>query len=298
MARAFRATTRGYKAELEPHERRLLSQLCGDVVTMLTQRGENIAEAAGEPFGDSSREVLGETLTDQLDEASGAQPEGGSGDQEAESHGSLAQDQVAQDQAAQDKTQASDSAASDETTASDETAVSDETDPSHGSEDDDEPDEFAHFRRELAGLDIGLEDDVEREAPGLSAPEDQVLARLLPDASTDTTEAEQFRRLAEGSLRESKISDLQTARLLLESSPVNLTDDQAPIFGRALNDVRLTLATRLGIDDESDAQKIHDTAGSSPAANTEQFMAELYTFATWLQETLFTAMLEVLPEDE
>lgn len=205
MARAFRATTRGYKAELETHERRLLSQLCADVITMLTQRGDEIA-----------------------------------GEQAPE-------------------------------------------------------DEFAHFRAELAGL--GAEIDGEAD-PGLSPPDDAVLARLLPAASTDQEEAAQLRRLSESSLRESKIADLRAAGLALESSTVVLSELQAPVFGRALNDVRLTLAARLGIEDQDDADKIHESAGHGGAGTTEQFMAELYTFATWLHETLFSAMLDVLPNDE
>lgn len=204
MARAFRATTRGYKAELKTHERRLLSQLCADVITMLTQRGADLADAQS--------------------------PD----------------------------------------------------------------DEFAHFRAELAGL--GAEtDDAD---PGLEPPQDAVLARLLPDASTDPTQAAQFRRLAESSLRESKIADLRAARLALEPETLTLSEQQAPVFGRALNDVRLTLAARLGIEEEADAERIHQEASQRAASTTEEFMAELYAFTTWLQETLFSAMLDVLPAEE
>ncbi|WP_044492883.1 DUF2017 family protein [Nesterenkonia massiliensis] len=220
MARAFRATTRGYKADLEAHERRLISQLCADVISLLERRGEQITDGAAESAADQ---------------------------------GSAAGDDV-----------------------------------------------FAHFRRELAGLGVGLDDSAaaqEAEPAGLSAPEDPVLARLLPEAAEDPQEAAQLRRLTEASLRESKLADLRTARMLLESDPVTLTEEQAPIFGRALNDVRLTLATRLGIEDEADAEQIHQMAGTSQAATTEQFMAEVYAFTTWLQETLFSAMLELLPDD-
>ncbi|NDK30789.1 DUF2017 family protein [Nesterenkonia haasae] len=207
MARAFRATTRGYRADMESHERRLLSHLCADVITMLEARGEALNDAATEP-----------------------------------------------------------------------------------------QDSFAHFRRELAGL--GADLDAGDEIPGVEPPEDAALALLLPDASTDPVEAAQFRRLSEASLRETKIADLRAARMALESEPVTLTEEQAPVFGRALNDVRLTLAARLNIDDEAAAERVHDMAGRGKAATTDEFMAELYTFTTWLQETLFSAMLDVMPEDE
>lgn len=206
MARAFRATTRGYRADIETHERRLLSHLCADVITMLEARGEALS-------------------------------------------------------------------------------------------DDDAPeDSFAHFRRELAGL--GGDADSDEEIPGVDPPEDAALARLLPDASSDPAEAAQFRRLSEASLRESKIADLRAARMALESDPVSLTEEQSPVFGRALNDVRLTLAARLNIDSEEDAERVHKVAGRGTAASTDEFMAELYAFTTWLQETLFSAMLDVMPEDE
>lgn len=218
MARAFRATTRGYKADLETHERRLISQLCADVITLLQQRG---------------KEVDGDTAAT------------------------------------------------------------------------DQQDEFEHFRRELAGLGAQYLENEQEQAendddaqPGLEPPTDEVLARLLPDAAEDADEAAQLRRLSESSLRESKISDLQTARMALESDPVILTEEQAPVFGRAINDVRLTLAARLGIETEDDAEKVHNIAGQGKAATTDEFMAELYAFTTWLQETLFSAMLDVMPEEQ
>ena len=207
MARAFRATTRGYRADLESHERRLLAQLCADVITMLEARGEALSDDAAAP-----------------------------------------------------------------------------------------EDSFAHFRRELAGL--GSDLDSGEEAAGVEPPADAALARLLPDASSDPAEAAQFRRLSEASLRDSKIADLRAARMALESDPVSLSEEQAPVFGRALNDVRLTLSARLGIDDEADAERVHQMACRGRAATTDEFMAELYAFATWLQETLFSAMLDVMPDDE
>lgn len=205
MARAFRATTRGYTAELEPHERRLISQLCQDVITILQRRGEQV-------------------------------------------------------DAPQESTQ--------------------------------EDDEFAHFRRELAGL--GENDDGDE---GLSAPDDAVLARLLPDGATDQEEAAALRRLTESSLRDSLTADLRTLRMVLESDTLRISEEQAPMVGRAINAVRLTLAQRLGIDDDDAAERVHQQAVSGTVKSTDDFMAEIYTFATWLQESLFTAMLAMLPED-
>lgn len=206
MATAFRATTKGYRADLEQHERRLLSSLCADVIQLLESREEDTA------------------------------PE----------------------------------------TTSAEAAPAPAEDPA-----------FAHFRAELAGL--GGEEP-------LTPPEDEVLRRLLPDASSDPEQAGQFRRLSENSLRGAKIADLRTARMLLESTPISVDEDLAPVFGRALNDLRLTLATRLRLETAEDAERVHRLAGGSSSKDTESFMAEIYTFITWLQETLFSAMTEFLPE--
>lgn len=226
MAVGFRATSTGYRAELDAHERRLLSMLCGDVIQLLEGRAEDVM-----------------TTSEQ--------------------------------EAAQSQTDQSEAAPAETTDPQDDAAAEDPL--------------FAHFRAELAGL--GQEESLE-------APEDPVLARLLPDASEDAEEAGQFRRLSEASLREAKIADLRAARMWLESSPIRVREEQAPILGRALNDLRLTLSVRLGIEEETDAEAVHQKAMNSKAKDTESFMAEIYTFITWLQETLFSAMLAHLPDDD
>lgn len=213
MATAFRATTRGYRADLEQHERRLLSSLCADVIELLESRED---DAASKDAG-----------------------------------------------------------------------LSDAASNDAGSRNPAEDPAFAHFRAELAGL--GGEEPLE-------PPEDDVLRRLLPDASTDPEEAGHFRRLSENSLRGAKIADLRTARMLLESTPVTMNEELAPVFGRALNDLRLTLASRLQLNTAEDADRVHKLAGGASAKDTDSFMAEIYTFMTWLQETLFSAMTEFLPE--
>lgn len=42
MAVGFRATSTGYRAELDAHERRLLSMLCGDVIQLFEGRAEDV----------------------------------------------------------------------------------------------------------------------------------------------------------------------------------------------------------------------------------------------------------------
>ena len=89
------------------------------------------------------------------------------------------------------------------------------------------------------------------------APDDPVLARLLPDAYQDDPEAAgEFRKYTESSLREAKKYFAQT---LLETLPpqggkVRLTGDQARDWLRALNDIRLMFGVRLEVTEDFEDQ--------------------------------------------
>lgn len=128
-----------------------------------------------------------------------------------------------------------------------------------------------------------------------SAPEDSALHRLLPDGSPDPERAAEFRRYTERGLREAKIGGLKQAALALEAQPVRLDPEQAQVFGRALNDVRLVLADRLGIRSEEDAERVGRYDDWSAIEDVETYMSLLYNFVSWLQETLVQALLHDLP---
>ncbi len=107
-----------------------------------------------------------------------------------------------------------------------------------------------------------LFDDLEKmfnetTAPAPEAPDDPVLARLLPDAYQDDPEAAgEFRKYTESSLREAKKYFAQT---MIETLPpgggrVKLNADQARDWLRALNDVRLMFGVRLEVTEEFDEQ--------------------------------------------
>lgn len=130
-----------------------------------------------------------------------------------------------------------------------------------------------------------------------SAPEDPAVRRLLPDASTEPERAAEFRRYTERGLREAKIGALRQAALALETEPVRLDPEQAGAFGRALNDVRLVLADRLGIRSEADAERIGAHDDWSAVEDVETYMSLLYNFVSWLQETLVQALLQELPRE-
>lgn len=92
--------------------------------------------------------------------------------------------------------------------------------------------------------------------PPPAAPEDPVLARLLPDGYRDDAEqAQEFRRFTEADLRAGKQA---AARTMLDGLPagggrVRLAPETAEQWMTALNDVRLALGTRLDVDEDTEA---------------------------------------------
>ncbi len=123
-------------------------------------------------------------------------------------------------------------------------------------------------------------------------PDDPALQRLLPSGNrTDEEAATEFRRLTEASLRERKVTNLRTSADLLDAVPeaddgVSLRPDQALTFLVALTDVRLVLASRLGLETDEDAERLHHLAAEAEPDNGEAQAAAIYDFLTWLQETL------------
>src|SRR5690348_12553389 len=94
-------------------------------------------------------------------------------------------------------------------------------------------------------------------------PEDPVLARLFPTAYPDDEQAAaEFRRFTEGGLRDGKaasaiavIDDLEDAGLPAELTEdglvidVELDEAEAETWMRSFTDLRLALATRLGVEE-------------------------------------------------
>lgn len=140
---------------------------------------------------------------------------------------------------------------------------------------------------------LGLTDDAQ-------APRDPAVHRLLPDASSDTQRAQEFRRYTERALREDKVGALRRCAMAVEHDPVQLEGPAVQDFSRALNDVRLVLATRLEIDSEEDAhrvERIASRANGHKIDDPQTYMAVVYGFVSWLQNSLVEAMLTELPGD-
>jgi len=111
---------------------------------------------------------------------------------------------------------------------------------------------------ESLGLDaLGLTEDA-----GL--PDDPALARLLPDAYRDDPDAaSEFRRYTEKDLRAGKVAAAKTVLATLPEGGgrISLSETEAQVWLRALNDIRLALGVRLGVTEdvmEEMARMSHD----------------------------------------
>jgi hypothetical protein len=132
-----------------------------------------------------------------------------------------------------------------------------------------------------------------------SPPEDPVLARLFPTAYPEDEEAaSDFRRFTEGGLRDGKaaasgaiIDTLEEAGLPPELTEdglvidVELTRDEAETWMRAFTDVRLALATRLGVE-AGDEHYWHSLPDDDPRAQAH----DIYEWVGYLQETIVEAL--------
>lgn len=130
-------------------------------------------------------------------------------------------------------------------------------------------------------------------------PEDPVLLRLFPTAYRDDDEAAaEFRRYTEGGLRDGKernavalIESLEEAGLPPELDEEGLMIDvelepaEAQGWLRALNDIRLALATRLEVEEGDD-----EYWESLPEDDPRTQAHDIYEWVGYLQETLVAAL--------
>jgi len=173
----------------------------------------------------------------------------------------------------------------------------------------------AHLLASLAGQVVELLRDrngaEESDADPLAAqlgmggpslpPEDPVLQRLLPDAyRDDPDDAGEFRRFTERSLTSAKvfnaealIGSLVDGGLTFGEMPdedgdpveVELDDDEVQAWLRALTDVRLSLAVRLGIETDEDTLLVAASEDEATAA-----MSDIFEWLGYVQETLIAAI--------
>lgn len=136
-------------------------------------------------------------------------------------------------------------------------------------------------------------------------PSDTAIKRLFPDASADPEAAAEYRRLGQQDLADGKLADLRAVIRILDAtgpgpSEVSVDDDQALQLLRALNDVRIVLADRLGLQRDGDfdtvrmLQQIGERVEGSALEDDEHVGSDVviavYELLSWLQESLLRAL--------
>jgi hypothetical protein len=130
-------------------------------------------------------------------------------------------------------------------------------------------------------------------------PDDPVLARLFPTAyPKDEESAAEFRRFTESALRDGKAAAAVTIIDGVEEAglPPELTEDglmidveldepTAETWMRSFTDLRLALATRLGVEEDDEAYWL-----SLPDDDPRAQAHDIYEWVGYLQETLVQAL--------
>ena len=137
-------------------------------------------------------------------------------------------------------------------------------------------------------------------------PSDPAILRLLPNAApTDREVSDEFRRLTDGELRAIKTRRLRRIWDQLsnnsggtDSDAWVVPADEALSTAAALTDIRLVLASRLGLVTDDDADRLHheidlaaraldaDDEFALPVDHERVWLGMLYQALTWLQESL------------
>jgi len=115
---------------------------------------------------------------------------------------------------------------------------------------------------------------------------------------SDDEPATEYRRYTERDLRETKRANLAMLAFDIESSDLRLNEEHARAWAAALGDIRLVLADRLYIVDEDTAEDIAAFTDPSEIETQEEYMAVVYNFVSWVQDSLMLAMLDGLDDEE
>lgn len=110
------------------------------------------------------------------------------------------------------------------------------------------------------------------------APEDPVVARLLPSAYEDPQRAAEFRGLTEAGLRATKLAHVATVRQGLRRDPIVITDEVRAWLA-FLADSRLMLGTRLEVTEDDQI---------APGEDPEY---DLYMYLGYLQQSLVEELM-------
>jgi hypothetical protein len=157
------------------------------------------------------------------------------------------------------------------------------------------------LRNEVAAPTVShdpLEDLLDFSGP-TTEPDDPVLARLFPTAYPDDEEAAgEFRRFTEGTLRDGKAGNAVMIIDMLEDAglpseleedglwiDVELSSSEARSWMRSFTDIRLALATRLGIEEGDESYW-----DALPDDDPRSHVHDIYEWVGYLQETLVQSL--------
>ncbi|MFI8822276.1 DUF2017 domain-containing protein [Streptomyces sp. NPDC053431] len=133
-------------------------------------------------------------------------------------------------------------------------------------------------------------------------PADPALRRLFPDAYGDDTDelrraAADFRRFTENDLRARKRDDALTVVRSLDAlasaaageggGVLKLTQDESRAWLGALNDLRLTIGTRLEVTEDDESERLYRLPDSDP----RKPMVMAYLWLGGLQESLVETLM-------
>lgn len=129
-------------------------------------------------------------------------------------------------------------------------------------------------------------------------PEDPALLRLFPDVDPDDEERSvEFRRLTEFDLKQAKAHNVRIVLLgLSRGKTISLNRDELLAWMKGLNDLRLVLSVRLGIDTEEAQEAKY--AHRDELDESEDLTLTLYDFLTWIQDRLTATLLPEMQDGD
>jgi hypothetical protein len=125
--------------------------------------------------------------------------------------------------------------------------------------------------------------------------DDPVVERLFPDVyPNDPVSTAEMRQFTDGDLKTAKIDQAGAILAALPSSggtEIQLDDESAEAWLRALNDVRLAIGIRLGVEDDTDLEEELDDAVLRDPTSPRVGQLSLYAYLGYLQVSLLDALI-------
>jgi Domain of unknown function (DUF2017) len=119
-----------------------------------------------------------------------------------------------------------------------------------------------------------------------NTPGDRVLERLMPAAYEDPHEQAKYKEVVGDSLRQAKLDALDVVDHALEGNgdvQAIVTEEQAPAWLGVIADIRLALATRVGVTQEMMDRELDPSDPVSAPLSIVHWLA-------WLQESMIETL--------